>query len=113
MTTGVGCEPSVQLAFKALGDPTRRQILMSLSRQNMSIAEIVDEFPITRSAIKKHLSVLEEGRLIRVEIRGRERINKLEPEGMQSALGWLQYFDSFWDNKLGNLKQIIERAEER
>ncbi len=100
-----------QLAFRALGDPTRRQILMHLSEQDMSIGEITAEFPITRAAIKKHLLVLEQGELICSEERGRERINKLQPRGLKAVFDWVKYFDHFWDTKLDKLKTIVEKTE--
>jgi predicted transcriptional regulator len=65
----------VQKSFKALADPTRREILQHLSARDMTIGELVDEFPITPTAVKKHLSLLEEVDLISVRINGRERPN--------------------------------------
>lgn len=74
----------------------------------MTIGEIVDQFDITRAAIKKHLNILQEGALISVHVRGRERLNRLEPEGLKTTADWFNYFDRFWDQRLGNLKQAIE-----
>ena len=59
-------QPNVQNAFRALADPTRRGILMFLSEQDMTIAEVSGHFEITRAAVKKHLTILEEGELISV-----------------------------------------------
>lgn len=103
----------MQPAFRALADPTRRQILMHLSQQDMTIAELVDEFPVSRNAIKKHLTALEQGQLISVQTKGRERINKLEPAGIKMVVDWFSYFDHFWDSKLDKLKQVIEQAEKK
>ena len=79
----------VQGAFRALGDPTRRQILVHLADGELTIGELVDRFPMTRAAVKKHLTVLEEGRLITVRPRGRERVNRLEPEGLRVTAQWI------------------------
>jgi DNA-binding transcriptional ArsR family regulator len=98
-----------QGAFRALADPTRRQILMDLSTREMTIGEVVDRFDITRGAVKKHLTILEQGKLISVQVKGRTRINRLEPLGLKSVLDWLTYFDRFWDDRLNNLKNAIER----
>jgi len=100
--------PDIQYSFKALADPTRRQIIRQLSQQEMTIAEITDQFDITRAAIKKHLNVLERGKLISVKANGRERINSLETDGLQEIMDWLGYFDQFWDNKLSRLQTAIE-----
>ncbi|MBO6918458.1 MAG: winged helix-turn-helix transcriptional regulator [Rhizobiaceae bacterium] len=97
-----------QGAFRALSDPTRRGILMLLSEQDMTIGDVSEHFDITRAAVKKHLNILEEGALISVHISGRERINKLEPLGLKSAVDWLNYFNQFWDEKLSALQQAVE-----
>ncbi len=102
-----------QGAFRALADPTRRSILMLLASQDMSIGQVSEQFAITRGAIKKHLSILEEGRLISVRAAGRERINHLEANTLQAVSVWLKYFDGFWDDRLANLKQAIDNEKER
>jgi len=105
--------PGVQGAFRALADPTRRQILIHLSAQEMTIGEVVDRFDMTRGAIKKHLTILEQGRLISVRTQGRERINRLEPMGLRSAADWMNFFSHFWDERLGDLKHAIEQETEK
>ena len=100
-----------QGAFRALADPTRRQILMHLSKGDMTIGQVLDKFEMTRGAIKKHLVILEKGKLISVQPKGRERINRLEPHGLKSVSDWLDYFNRFWDDKIGNLKTVIENEE--
>lgn len=100
-----------QLAFRALADPTRRDIVRILADEDMTIGQLTERFDMTRAAVKKHLIVLSDGGFISVEARGRERINRLEPSGMAPVLDWLRYFDRFWDNRLANLKDAIERNE--
>ena len=102
---------STQLAFRALADQTRRDILLQLSQQEMTIGEIVEQFDITRAAVKKHLVILEQGGLISVQARGRERINSIEPESFEIVFDWLAHFDHFWDEKLQGLKQVVEARE--
>lgn len=104
---------SEQTAFRALADPTRRAILMHLADKDMTIAQVSEHFDMTRAAVKKHLTVLEEGALISVAINGRERINHLEPMGMKSVLDWMSHFSTFWDNKLGKLKLAIEADKQK
>ena len=100
-----------QGAFRALSDPTRRGILMLLSSQDMSIGEVAAQFEVTRGAIQKHLSVLEEGELISVRTVGRERINHIETGSIRAVSEWLGYFDQYWDERLSNLKQAIEKEK--
>ncbi|WP_108858970.1 helix-turn-helix transcriptional regulator [Ruegeria sp. Alg231-54] len=102
-------QTQIQNAFRALADPTRREIVQILASGDMTIAQLTDQFDMTRAAVKKHLTVLSDGGLITVEARGRERINRLEPNGMAPILDWFSYFDQFWDDRLNNLKEAIER----
>jgi len=101
----------VQGAFRALADPTRRDILVFLSQRDMTIGEVADRFAITRAAVKKHLTILEEGALISVHASGRERINRLEPEALKTAADWLNHFSVFWDDRLHALKAAVENEE--
>ncbi len=100
-----------QLAFRALADPTRRDIVLLLANEDMTIGQLTDRFDMTRAAVKKHLTVLSDGGLITVEAHGRERLNRLELSGMVPVLDWLSYFDRFWDDRLAKLKDAIERNE--
>ncbi len=101
----------IQAAFRALSDPTRRDILRLLANQDMTIGDVSDQFDITRGAVKKHLTILEEGALISVRANGRERINKLEANGLKAATDWLSYFSQFWDQKLAALQDAVAAEE--
>lgn len=98
-----------QPTFRALADPTRRDILLMLRDRDLTIAEVSENFDMTRAAVKKHLTVLSDGGLITVQTRGRERINSLSPEGIKPVLDWLGYFDGFWNDRLSALKTEIEK----
>ncbi|WP_310618612.1 ArsR/SmtB family transcription factor [Flexibacterium corallicola] len=100
-----------QCVFRALADPTRREILLLLSRQDMTIAQVCTHFDITRAAVKKHLTILGEGELISVLPRGRERVNRLEPQGLKSVSDWLNYFSQFWDQRLSLLQDAVAREQ--
>ena len=62
-----------QMGFRALADPTRRNILQLLAAKDMTIADVAENFDMTRAAVKKHLTILKEGNLISVEVDGRSR----------------------------------------
>ncbi|MCK0097546.1 metalloregulator ArsR/SmtB family transcription factor [Yoonia sp. F2084L] len=98
-----------QPTFRALADATRRDILVMLRSKEMTIAEVAENFDMTRAAVKKHLTVLSDGGLITVRAQGRERINAFNPAGMAPVLDWLTFFDAFWDDRLNDLKSAIEK----
>ncbi len=93
-------QATTQTCFRALADPTRRDIIRLLAHSDMSIGQLTSRFDMTRATVKKHLMILSDGRLISVEPRGRERINHLEPAGLAPVLRWLKFFNAFWDDKL-------------
>lgn len=97
--------------FQAIADPTRRKILMLLAKQDLSVTAISEEFPITRTAVSKHLRILSESNLVGMTKTGREKIYKLHLETFTEIKDWLSYFDHFWDNKLSMLKYLIEEQE--
>lgn len=98
-----------QLGFRALADPTRRAILQLLAQDEMTIAEVADNFQMTRAAVKKHLTILNQGDLISVRTDGRTRLNALNTDGMRRVFDWFGYFDAFWDDRLATLKSEIEK----
>ncbi len=98
-----------QMGFRALADPTRRSILQLLANDDMTIAEVAENFQMTRAAVKKHLTILNEGNLISVQVDGRSRRNSLNADGLKQVFDWFGYFDAFWDSRLNTLKSEIEK----
>lgn len=98
-----------QMGFRALADPTRRGILRLLAQTDMTISEVAENFQMTRAAVKKHLTILNDGNLISVRVEGRSRINALNPDGMRQVFDWFGFFDAFWDDRFATLKTEIEK----
>lgn len=82
---------------------------MLLTARELTIAEVAENFDMTRAAVKKHLSILSEGDLISVKVVGRSRVNALNPDGLKRIFDWFSYFDTFWDDRLNTLKSEIEK----
>ncbi|MFT5288213.1 MAG: DNA-binding transcriptional ArsR family regulator [Planctomycetota bacterium] len=61
------------LAWRALADSTRRQILDLLRKQPLPAGRLAEHFSMSRFGVRKHLQILEYAALIRIEARGRER----------------------------------------
>ncbi len=102
---------ALQPAFRALADPTRRDILRLLSTSDMTVGQVAGKFQMTRAAVKKHLVVLEEGDLIATRRSGRETINSLNAQALRPVFDWIGYFDRFWDDRLSDLKSTLENGE--
>ena len=98
-----------QMGFRALADPTQRDILQMLAERDMTIIEVAENFQMTCAAAKKHLLILNEGGLINVRSDGRTKVNTLDVDGMKKVFSWFDYFDTFWDDRLSKLKSEIEK----
>jgi len=98
--------------FHAIADPTRRSMLILLADREMAIAEIAGRFPITRTAVNKHLHVLSDAGLLRSRRVGRETRYRLQPEPLVELKRWLAFFEQYWDEKMANLKHFVETVDE-
>lgn len=98
--------------FRAIADPTRREILNMLREAgSMRASHIAAHFPeVTRIAISKHLKLLHEADLVQLvpSEDARERLYSLNPEGIRELNAWLKPYNEFWQQKLAELKQIVE-----
>ncbi|WP_251548810.1 ArsR/SmtB family transcription factor [Neobacillus muris] len=94
--------------FQAIADSTRRSLLKLLADEEMSIASITDCFPITRTAVNKHLQVLSDAGLVMSRKAGRETRYKLHSQPLMEIKDWLGFFEPYWDEKLLSLKQYVE-----
>jgi DNA-binding transcriptional ArsR family regulator len=97
--------------FQAIADPTRRKILRLLADKELPVTTISKHFPMSRTAVSKHLHILLESKLVSVEKAGREKLYKLQPEALLELKDWLSFFEQFWDNKISMLKHFVENEE--
>lgn len=74
--------------FKALSDPTRRQIIQLLKERDLSAGEIAEHFAISKPSISHHLSILKNAKLVEDERRGQSIVYSLNATVIQEALGW-------------------------
>jgi ArsR family transcriptional regulator, arsenate/arsenite/antimonite-responsive transcriptional repressor len=72
--------------LRALGDPTRREILRVLRAGDLTAGDIASRFPMTAASVSHHLSVLKEAGLVRAERDGRNLIYSLETTVFQEFL---------------------------
>ena len=72
--------------FRALGDPTRREILRLLKRGDMSAGELAERFPLAKSTLSGHFNVLRHARLIVAERRGTSIVYSLNLSAFEEAM---------------------------
>lgn len=101
------------LLFAALADPTRRQLLATLAADGPKTAtQLATAAPITRQAILKHLTVLDEAGLVTVHQHGREKRYTLTPEPLTEVEEWVRTISAMWETRLLRLKTLLEAAED-
>src|SRR5471030_2734736 len=96
------------LAFNALGDPTRRMIFEKLQNWPLSVVHIAEGMAVSRPAVSQHLKVLKEAKLISINQQGTRSICQLNQEGI---LAMRDYLDKFWDDALAAFKALAEQEE--
>jgi DNA-binding transcriptional ArsR family regulator len=94
--------------FRAIADPTRRAILDRLRAGPANAGALAADFRSSRPAISKHLRVLRDARLVADRRVGRERVYSVKPLPLQSVVGWLEGYRSFWQSSLTQLKRNLE-----
>jgi DNA-binding transcriptional ArsR family regulator/uncharacterized protein YndB with AHSA1/START domain len=96
--------------FKALGDPTRRQILDLLrQRDGRTVTEIEEKIDMTRFGVMKHLGVLEDVGLITARREGRFKYLHLNVTPLQRVMDrWIDPMLRPWARRLEDLKQTLE-----
>ncbi len=80
---------SLNDTFKALADPTRRQILDLLKHGDLSAGEIADNFKMTKPSISNHLNLLKQAELIWDERKGQHIIYSLNTTVFQDVMKWM------------------------
>jgi DNA-binding transcriptional ArsR family regulator len=100
--------------FKALADATRRSLLDRLHvRDGQTLGELCEGMEITRSAITKHLLILESANLISVIWTGREKRHYLNPIPIHEiADRWIRKYERGRVRALADLKRRLETPEE-
>lgn len=93
--------------FSALSDATRREMLLRLANEEMSVSELSKPFELSKSAVTKHLKVLENAGLLNRTIEGRVHRCKLDAKPLTEVSQWLSFYDKFWNTKLDALDAYL------
>ncbi len=95
--------------FKALADPTRRQILDRLRVEPATTGQVASGFELSRFGVMKHLKILHEAGLLVVEARGRERWHSVNPLPIRSIYHrWMRPFEEQASDQLLRLRTFVE-----
>lgn len=94
-------------AFQVIADPSRRQMLVMLSKDSLTINSLAENFDMSRPAVSKHVKILYNAGFISIKDIGRERHCVLKQDGFNELQGFIDYFDKFWTSKLKKLQILL------
>jgi DNA-binding transcriptional ArsR family regulator len=90
-------------ALDALGNSTRRDILLQLRQAPLPVNAIAERFAVSRPAISRHLRVLQEAGLVEAHEHGAQNIYAIRVQGFGAVR---EFIDSFWDVALSRLEKL-------
>ena len=102
---------SLDAAFAALADPTRRAILARLARGEATVMELAKPFQMTQPAISQHLKVLEEAGLIASRVDGARRPRRLVKAGIDAMDQWLSMIRRALEKNYSRLDKVLAAME--
>jgi DNA-binding transcriptional ArsR family regulator len=97
----------VDEVFRALGDPTRRDLVERLSGGPATVSQLAQPLDMSLSAVVQHLAILESCGVVRSEKVGRTRTCRLEPVGLRVAEDWFAGRRAVWERRLNRLGDVL------
>jgi len=95
--------------FAALGDATRIELMVDLAAHGPGpIKRLCARSDLTRQAVRKHLTVLEDAGLVHGERLGREHVWSIEARKVDEAREYLELISAQWDDALERLRKFVE-----
>jgi DNA-binding transcriptional ArsR family regulator len=98
---------SLDAAFAALSDPTRRAILARLASGEATVMELAEPFEMTQPAISQHLKVLEDAGLIVTRVEGTKRPRRLAKAGIEAMDQWLAMLRRALEKNYDRLDEVL------
>lgn len=98
--------------FRALADPTRRDVLGRLSARASSVSDLAEFYDMALPSFVAHLKVLEQSGLVRSHKEGRVRTYEIVPERMKVAENWLSRQRTLWERRLDQLDDYLMKMKQ-
>lgn len=106
-------EEQIDRLFNALGDRTRRKMLLMLAKGSLNVSELGEPFDTTKQAISKHLKVLEEAGLISKEKDGRIQHCNFNPAALEAIEKIVDQYRKFWGHQMDALGDYINSVSKQ
>lgn len=98
--------------FDAIADPTRRRLIRLLAEaEEIPLHELTVQFPMGRTAVSKHLTILKQAGLVLDRKVGRETRFRLNAAPLREIQDWVAFYSKFWRMNMLRLNQLLEEEE--
>ena len=104
-------ERKADLIFRALADSTRRDVLRRAMSGTLSVSGLARLYPMSTTAVQKHVAVLEKAELVRLTRRGRRLLVQTEIDTVARAQVLLAEFEQLWRGRLDRIGDVLARPE--
>jgi DNA-binding transcriptional ArsR family regulator len=101
--------PEVDELFRALADPTRRDIVRRCAGGEPSVSRLAQAYPMSFAAVQKHVAVLERAGLVTKERRGREQLVRTDADAVDRARQALDELETTWRGRVGRMSDLLRR----
>jgi DNA-binding transcriptional ArsR family regulator len=102
---------SLNRAFSALADPTRRAIIARLADGEATVSELAAPFDMAQPSVSKHLKVLERAGLISRSRAAQTRPCRLEAARLGEIADWVEAYRSLWDDSFDRLDTFLNSTQ--
>ncbi len=97
--------------FNAVAEPLRRRILDFLARGEQPVNAVVDSLRLCQPQVSKHLGVLKQVGLVSVRGNGRQRLYRVNAEGLKPIHDWVMAYEKLWADRLDRLDDYLQRLQ--
>jgi len=101
-------QQSLNIVFRSLADPTRRDILSRLVDGQQTISELAERYSMSFAAIAKHINVLEKAKLVSKRKNGKEQIITINGKTFGEADEYLQQYAMLWSDRFDRLEHLLK-----
>jgi DNA-binding transcriptional ArsR family regulator len=102
----------VDKLFRALADPTRRDILRRCGDGALSVSRLANAYPMSFAAVQKHVAVMERAGLVTKERRGREQLVRTDVHAVSRARQALDELETTWRGRVERMSDLLARDTE-
>jgi DNA-binding transcriptional ArsR family regulator len=100
-------------AFQAIADPTRRAILALLATQALTVNGLADHFKVSRPAVSKHVKILTECGMVKVQQQGRERYCVAQLKKLNEVTDWVEKYRQYWEDSFDRLDEYLNELQKK